>query len=581
MKFDRFKKLILVFTIGSIALTEGIRGNLNDNGFYLHNDSSRYGIRSRKLPENTAKITKPVYIRQSPGNEATMINAGNGLIKIFFINRPGTADKMMSIASSDNGMTWSEPIVEFPLPGEAYYANNLVKGSDGEIYCIFHIWGKGENGYNGRHLDLYHCHTENKGEKWTKPQKIYDGYVGSIRGFIQLKNNRLVLVFARAVPSRNQKPIDGTPDYGWNEIISMYSDDLGDTWMTSENGVNILVESTQVTRYGGVEPEIIELNNNKIWMLIRTNKGHMYESFSENSGKTWLDPKPTSFISSDSPADLIRLSDDRIVILWSGNQRWDDPRSYANGGREILHSAISGDDGKTWKGYREVLMSPSGHFEITRDIGTAYPSGVETEEGKILFLSGQAEERAIVSFDPSWLEKSSASDNFKEGLAQWTLFGASSGTCISALPGKGSALLITKSEKNKDLDTEAIWNFPMMKKGKLVMDVSIKRGSKGINLALTDHFSVSYDTNASRFGVISVPVLNNKNTVEIHDAKIIITWDCSTEKASVYLGRELIKEISFQRKTDLGLNYLRVGIPGNESDTAGFFIKSVKMNSSK
>lgn len=543
-------------------------------------DNSCFGMRARSVPLKNCRIYEPVFIRESPANEATIIDLRNGPVKIFFINRPGNADKLMSVTSTDHGLTWSNPAEEFSLPGEAYYANKLVRDKCGELHCVFHIFGKGDNGYNGRHLDLWYCKTRNHGSEWTTPEKIYNGYVGSIRGFIQLESGRLLLAFARAVPSRMEEPLPGATDYGWNEIISMYSDDSGHSWFTSDNGIIIPVESTQVTRYGGVEPVIIELMNNKIWMLIRTNKGNLYQSYSENSGRTWNKPERTNFISSDSPAEILRLSDDRIVVFWSGNQRWDDNRSYANGGREVLHAAISDDDGKTWKGYREVLVSPSGHFVIKRDVGTAYPSSVETKEGKVLFVSGQSEERAVVMFDPDWLEKSWAKDSFKENLSQWTLFGADSSTCLVPLsPGnRKKGLLIRKETRNRNFDTQAVWNFPMTKKGEIVMEITLHKGCKGVSLALTDHFSVSYDTLASENAPILFQVENPGNNSEIKIMKLRIKWDCLIDKAFIYQNNTLLQEENFRRKAAVGLNYLRVGIPGNESDMSGFMVNSVRQS---
>jgi hypothetical protein len=546
--------------------------------FLTTGDSIAFGTRKRVFPERSMLVYEPVFIGQSPGNEATIIKMPDGKIKIFFINRPGPADKMMSVTSDDNGVRWSKPETEFPLPGEAYYANNLVVSNNGDLHCIFHIWGKGDNGYNGRHLDLYHC--KSAGETWTSPKKIYDGYVGSIRGFIQTGSGRLLLSFARAVPARNEKPAPGVQDYGWNEIISLYSDNLGETWQESDNGVNIPVDPDQVTRYGGVEPEILEMKDKRILMLVRTNKGRLYQSFSNDSGKRWSDPVPTNFITSDSPADLLRLNDGRIVLLWSGNQRWDDDRSYANGGREVLHAAISGDDGMTWKGYREVLISPAGHFIVKRDIGTAYPSAVETNEGKVLFVSGQAEERAIVMFDPQWLGSAEAQENFREDLAQWTLFGSSASTGMKMLPGKNKALHITKTGENMYHDTEAVWNFPMTETGKIMISLHVPEGSKGINLALTDHFSVSYDTLASANGVINISLLRHE-TGRKDNITITITWNSTTEKASVYTGKKLLKEVKYLRKPVTGINYLRVGIVGIEPDETGFYIKSVESSSGK
>jgi hypothetical protein len=538
-----------------------------------------FGMRSRKIPPKRKLIYEPVVTGISPGNEATVSRVSDRTIKIFYINRPGKADRLMSISSDDEGFSWREPEVEFTLPGEAYYANNLVRDNRGEMHCVFHIFGQGDNGYNGRHLDLWYCHTTGGGRSWNKPQKIFDGYVGAIRGFIQLRSNRFLLSFAKAVPSRSGKPVQGETDYGIHDIISMYSDDYGDTWHSSANSISIAVESTQVTRYGGVEPCLLELNNGRIWMLIRTNKGHLWQSFSSDQGATWSSASSTNFISSDSPATLLRLRDNRIIILWSGNQRWDDPRSYANGGREVLHAAISSDDGVRWKGFREVLNSPAGHFIIKRDVGTAYPSATETADGKIIFVSGQSEERALVMFDPDWLEESSSYDDFSGGLVQWTTFGAENVfRLVRSGPGKKkNELLIKDRSISEKANADAVWNFPVSQKAGIILEAEGNKGSRGIDLALTDHFSVSYDTLATRNSNIVVKIDNGIPGQITGSFKISVRWDCRERKASVYLNKKFLKALDFTRESPSGLNYLRLGMPGPVKDTAGYLIKSVRL----
>jgi len=542
-------------------------------------DSNSFGMRMRKVPENASRIYEPAIVQSSPANEATIVNLASGIIKIFYVNRPGKGDKLMSVSSSDMGISWSDPQKEFDLLGEAYYANQVMQDQNGNIHCVYHLYGKGNKGYAGKHLDLWYAYKET-GKDWTRPKKIFDGYVGSVRKFVQLKNKTLLIPMYEADPLRAKKPASGETDYGLFNTICLYSDDMGQSWKYSENSLKIPVESTQVTRYGAVEPDVIELKNGKIWMLIRTNKGYLYESFSDNSGKTWQPPQPSSFISSDSPATTLRLSDGRILLLWSGNQRYDDNRSYANGGREALHAAISKDDGRTWKGFREVLVSPSSS-DTRGDRGTAYPSAIEARNGKIVFLSGQAEERAIAVFDPDWLEQKSAEEDFSEGLVQWTLFGADSTTHLSSV-NNHSALLIRNKKKQKKSDTEAVWNFPMTAKGELILEIMPNPGSKGINIALTDHFSVSYDTEASKNAIINFPLTDNITISKHLPVQVKVLWDTEKQKAAIYMNDKLLTEKTFQRKSlQGGFNYLRLGIPDMESDENGYFVSSVKVRRKK
>jgi len=539
---------------------------------------SSFGMRLRKVPARLNKIMAPVFIRESPGNESTVVRLPDGTIKIFYINTPGTGNKMMSISSLDNGLSWGEPEKEFDLPGISYHANSTIVDERGNLHCVFHVFGKGQNGYRGRQLNLWYCHTIN-GNNWSKPREIFSGYVGSIRGFIELKNKRLLLVFAKAVPAAVKKPETNETDYGWNEIISMYSDDKGMTWKKSLNSIKIPIESSRKTRYGGIEPVVAQLKNGKIWMLIRTNKGYLYQSFSADGGIRWQQGHPTKFISSDSPATLLRLSDGRLLIFWCSEQRWDDPDSYAAGGRNVLHSAVSNDEGKTWKGFREVLTSPSLTVNIRGDHGTAYPSATETATGKVILVSGQGEAGSVVIFDPSWLGKNTACDQFSNGLVQWTLFGADTLTQLVTMPeNKSEALLLRKSADHKDMNTEAVWNFPMTKQGKLELQLVVNPGNEGICFALTDHFSISADRNASEEAPLHFILQPNAFGSKALPMKVEIYWNMHEKRALLFVNGKLKEEKSFH-PTHFGFNYLRAGINGAQDDVAGYFIKSLSMES--
>lgn len=532
-------------------------------------DKIYWGMRMRKVPVQERLIYDPVVIKPSPANESNVVRLMSGAIKMFYINKPGSADKLMSVSSRDNGITWSSPVKEFDLPGISYHANDVIEDRDGNLHCAFHVFGTGKNGYRGRQLNVWYCHTTDHGRDWTAPTKIFDGYVGSVRGLTALKRGRLLLAMARAVPSRVNKPPKNQTDYGWNDIITLYSDDNGNSWQTS-NAIRIAVDGNKVTRYGGIEPAVIELEDGKVWMLIRTNKGCLYQSFSDDGGKTWQPPEPTRFISSDSPAMILRLADKRLLVFWCSDQRWDNPNSYANGGREVLHAAISSDEGKTWKGFREVLTAVPWDTASKGDRGTAYASAAETQDGKVIVVSGQGESRAVVILDPDWLEERSAGDDFQDGLVQWTLFGSRMTGPQSVIHDDDrKALFICKPGAR--YGDEAVWNFPMTAKGKLTLDIDRNAGNKGIRLALTDHFSVSCDSLAAQKGNVEF-MLDSALPRRI---RAEISWDIQQGKASLYINHKLFRESRLNRIPCWGMNYLRMGIPGSAPDQAGYFIRSV------
>jgi|LauGreDrversion4_2_1035121.scaffolds.fasta_scaffold17353_5 hypothetical protein len=486
-----------------------------------------FGMQAREKPMDLGKVKAPVIVRKAPTNEATLIRLASGTIKMFYINRPGKADKMMSISSTDNGASWQEPIVEFDLPGEAYYANQVMQDRNGIVHCVFHIFKPGPLGYRGRHLDLWYT-SMIQGEGWAKPRMINEGYVGSLRGFIQLKNGHFIIPMTESDTARANKPGNGMVDYGLLQVMTLNSTDLGKTWTRSSTILKIPIESGWVTRYGAIEPHAIEMQDGRVWMLIRTNKGFLYESFSNDSGTNWSAPEPSSFISSDSPASTVRLADGSIILLWNSNQRYDDKRSYAAGGREVLHAAISKDDGKSWEGFREIMTTKNSKTPAVRgDRGTAYPSAVELPNGNLLMVSGQGDDASLVMFNPKWLEEKKQEDQFVN-LDLWTLHGNN--------------------------PREAVWNFPMMVKGSLELKLT---ANCDLSLALTDHFSVASDTLAAASSPIHLTI--NQSSLDGKESKILIKWNLHKKAFHAYLNGEAIDAFSSSvEKTKFGFNYLRI-----------------------
>lgn len=486
-----------------------------------------FGMRARQKPMDLEKINAPVIVGKAPTNEATLIRLASGAIKLFYINRPGKADKMMSISSIDNGVSWLEPNVEFELPGEAYYANQVMQDLNGTLHCVFHIFKPGPLGYRGRHLDLWYTSMK-QGEGWAKPRMINEGYVGSLRGFIQLKNGHFIIPMTESDTARANKPGNGMVDYGLFQVMTLNSTNLGKTWTRSSTTLKIPIESGWVTRYGAIEPHAIELQDGRVWMLIRTNKGFLYESFSNDSGNTWSAPTPSSFISSDSPASTVRLADGSIILLWNSNQRHDDKRSYAAGGREVLHAAISKDDGKSWKGFREIMTTNNSKTPVVRgDRGTAYPSAVELPNGNLLMVSGQGDDASLVMFSPSWLEERKQEDQL-ENNEKWTFHGSN--------------------------PKEAVWNFPMMEKGTLELKLT---ANCDFSLALTDHFSVASDTLAAASSPIHFTI--KQPSLVGKEAKIQVRWNLPKKVFHAFVnGKEIDAKSAVFGKTTFGFNYLRI-----------------------
>jgi len=476
-------------------------------------------------------IHSPVWLRHAPTNESTIVRHQDGDIRIYYIDRPGTGRRMMSIGTSDEGLTWSDPREEAVLAGEAYYAQQVYEDERGILHAIYHTYGTGPLGYRGRHLDLWHMQKQ-PGGSWTPAKRIFYGYVGSVRSMIGLKDGRLLISMYEADTARAVKPVKGKPDFGLFGVITLWSDDGGEHWKQSADRLDIEVNPDQVTRYGAVEPVTIELEDGRLWMLIRTNKGHLYETYSTDRGEHWLPPVRSAFISSDSPAGFLKLRDGRIILFTNACQRYDDPRSYANGGREVLHAAISAPDRSRWHGFREVLVNISKTKVIRGDRGTAYPSAVETASGKILFVSGQGADGSIASFDPDWLMAKRHDSRMENEITgqRWSL------------PDSGDRII----------------HFPMTRKGRLRLNIPRIATETDLRGSLTDHYSIPGDTAAIDASPLIFTI--DKQAVNRQSNRLVIRWNADKEMVRGWMNgrKEAVHIVSNKTWKTGGLNYFRI-----------------------
>ena len=372
----------------------------------------------------TARAAEPPrFVGPSPENEACVVRLQDDSIKIFFIDRPsGTA--VRSVQSTDGGATWKDERQELTLPGSAYYAIQVLCDRNGTLHLFAHIRrGAGRELGVDYFYDIYYSKSnKERGDRtaWSEPRCIHKAYVGALRGVVQLKSCRIVVPFEYAVPGRPSGPPTGS-----FACTVLYSDDDGATWKVSDSELTSPCYTGFVgNNYGLNEPCILELEDGRAWSLFRTQTGVLYESFSDDGAK-WKPTRPTSFISTTSPAEAIRLPDGRLVVFWNNCRSMppvDGGADYVN--RDALHAAVSRDGGKTWCGYREVFRNPAGCKTPARhDRGTAYPDACVNKDGRIVLVTGQNPGcRGIILIDPDWLEETTHEDDFSNGLAGWSVF---------------------------------------------------------------------------------------------------------------------------------------------------------------
>ena len=131
---------------------------------------------------------------------------------------------------------------------------------------------------------------------------------------------------------------------------------------------------------GLMEPYIIELDDSRLRMWMRTQVNCQYESVSEDGGITWSEAAPGPLVSPESPVAVVRHeASSLLMVVWNHNRRGNHTAD-----RTPIGIAFSQDDGASWFGEHILDASseanndrcsfsyPSAHFTGDRGFVTYY-----------------------------------------------------------------------------------------------------------------------------------------------------------------------------------------------------------------
>jgi hypothetical protein len=497
--------------------------------------------------------------------------------------------------SKDRGDSWSEPETLLDLPADAggFGYNVILVDNDGEVH-LFMLCDAGTGVVRPRpadsgqspveplarqRLDIWHVKSSEQGKRWPAPQRIWEGRAGDLQSVIQTRSGRIVLPICYYVDRSWSDRGEGLASYtftGQFDTTALYSDDAGKTWQRS---TSVLRTATpDLASYGAVEPIVLQLNDGRVWMLLRTQLGRFYEAFSDD-GSTWSDASPTEIKSSDSPAGLARLPDGRILLLWNNCQR----HPYAQGSRQVLHAAVSADEGKTWSGYREIVLDP--HRDDppppSGDHGVSYPFLAVSPDGSVVFSLWvqTGEGRSLWRLDPSWLTEGAARTDFSHGLEQWSTFGTR-GVSTSPHPTRPDAKVLMLEKSDPHWPSAAIWNFPAGSQGQLKTRVLIEKGAPNLSIELTDHFSPPFDEQSRLYSLFDFQLADESTAGGAAQApgdrwvNVELRWNCQQRQCELTLDGVPYGSVS-QRHDSRGPSYLRLSLGDNDPASARVLVDEI------
>lgn len=385
-------------------------------------------------------------------------------------------------------------------------------------------------------------------------------------------------------------------------------------------------------RYCGCEPVVAEYADGHLEMLLRTSTDFHYHCYSYDGGESWSEMTPSPFYSVATMPNLLSLSDGRMLAVWNNTTplpeldhelqpelpayerdgSWEDV--FTN--RDALHAAISEDQGKSWIGFRELVLNERRNDADFRTSGGNYASldksvhqnqVFELPENKILVGYGQHPFcEGILLFDLGFLYEKSRSDDFRHGLVNWSvhqyrksLSGGYryAGHCswnrcpgASLVPAPdGSLREMLQIARHPDArllyeKEGAVWNFPASASGRITLNLLLQPGSAGMRISLLDRWMNPVDEYVKEAAAFSL-TLDAVGRVDATqmvkpgvESTLVLEYDQTAGKIRYTCG-ENSGESPLLNKLSGMISYIHLQSLAESADPYGVLLAGIEMNS--
>lgn len=582
------------------------------------------------VTDQLKRIYEPKVVAIPPINPyRDLVILPNGEIRHYGIRKTKEESIFIYISSHDYGLSWQEFYTPSHSPGAC--VRSPWSGDWITILDISFLRRDLElkNTPMGLSDGLYVCRSKEgidaKFETMMIP--IYKNFI-MVRQPIPLKR------YKRWLLPTHYKDSDGV-----NHIVVLRSDDDGYSWKETQlkdvPACPILKHHKGLRwQTYGCEPTIVELSDGKVWMLIRTSHNFHFESYSNDGGITWTAPVPSRFYACNTTPTLFKLTDGRILFFWCNTiplpeidhsqcsylEDWErngfGEDVFTN--RDIIHAAISDDDGITWIGFRELFLNErrndsdfrtSGGNEESLDKSVHQSQAIELPDGKVMVAFGQHHLcRKIIIFDPAWLYENERCDDFSFGLQNWSThlyvksilgnFKGISGHCaynrrpgaqlIPSPDGKLREVLQVARYPDLRLIEErqgAVWNFPSAISGTITLSFWISSNFKGCRISIMDRWFNPSDITAYEDAIFTLSInsagkiLNTPLSCEFDKwQRMTIKWE-NTHFSPAYVNIETNSccKIPLLNSSINGACYIHIQSCSRSKDYYGILIKEVNM----
>lgn len=293
---------------------------------------------------------------------------------------------LVSRTSRDGGQTWSTPRMMIARKTDETatgYCPALLRLRNGEIlltYEIFHRFVMNEE----KDISGFACISRDECRTFSAPATVWSHssrFGSSSSDTRQLSTGRIIFPICDMTGKALENDGKGLAPTDLSYAGCFYSDDNGRTWQVSDNFVYVPLRGT-------MEPKIEELKDGRLLMVMRTQLGSVFKSYSTDGGKSWANAQTTGLMAPESCPALLRIPQTgHLLLIWNHSPY--DPKFDHYGLRSPLCVAISKDEGCTWENIKPIETDPS--WEFTN------PCPKATSQGTILIAYEASKYESLVT----------------------------------------------------------------------------------------------------------------------------------------------------------------------------------------
>lgn len=308
--------------------------------------------------EDVHIVKKEKQTRAYRGINGDLLLLKNGAI-LFCYTEHGDQGGIVAKKSLDKGKTWSEPWTIVPQPKSPaqgrYKHPSFLRLKNDEVLLAYNYTTHPTKPY---YATVLYRRSADEGETWTEqlPVSAYPGYnlVHNDKLF-SLQDGRIIAV------AENKKYMPSSKDHNGYVGLTFYSDDLGHSWHSSKNTVDLYgTRKIEVQ-----EPDAVELKDGRLMMFARTYSGHPVRAYSTDRGESWSEGKMIRELKmpyAGLPTVRRIPSTGDLLFIWVSEKATIEENGRKFPVRSALTTAISKDEGNTFLHKRHLVQDPHNDF---------------------------------------------------------------------------------------------------------------------------------------------------------------------------------------------------------------------------